>query len=289
MASNRSLFVKIGIAVVVLAAAAYFLSISFRPEARVAKVISGKAVDAVPGSVTVRAEYAMPLKNETGGRVIKSDLEEGKPVKEGDFLLEFDPADIQLRIEQIESNLKAAKAKLEVGPIDATDLEGAKADLQNAERQFKLGSISESELQKQQRAVSLLQKRVQLEGAELKQSVETLENSLKTENRALEKTRMVALFDGKISEVFARKGDLMGSGATIATIISTSRTVEARISEENFSGLEGWPESRCNVSAYGSKTFPATVAKILPTADPKHSGTSFISTSILNQRNSCRA
>ena len=41
-----------------------------RPEARVAAAVAGKAVNAVPGSVTVTAEYIMELKSEADGRML---------------------------------------------------------------------------------------------------------------------------------------------------------------------------------------------------------------------------
>lgn len=269
MASSRGLIFKSALVVAVLAAGAYFGVYFVRPEARVAKVFSGVALNAVPGSVVVRAEYAMELKNEIGGRVIESKLDEGKLVKAGDFLLQLDPADLELEIERIENDLKAAKSRLEIGSLAAIDLEGARADLQNAERQFKLGSISDVERQKYQRGVTLLEKRVQLENAANQQAVETLENALKVKKRQLEKTRMVAPVDGKISALFVHKSDLIGGSSQIATVITTSRTVEARISEENFAGLRLNQKALVSFLGYGSKQYEATVAKILPTADPE--------------------
>lgn len=266
--SSRSWIFKIVLVIAVLIGAGYLVTFLIRPEARVVKVFGGKAPNAVPGSVVVRAEYAMPLRSEIGGRVVQSDMDEGKVVKEGDFLLQLDPADLQLEIERIETDLKAAKARLEVGSLAVMDLEGARADFQNAERQFKLGSISDAELQKQRRLVTALEKRVQLDDAANKQAVDTFENTLKTKRRQLEKTRMTALFDGKISEVFARKGDLISGSSTIATIISTSRTVEAKISEENFAGIKVGQRASVRFLGYGNGLYDATVVKVLPTADP---------------------
>lgn len=269
MGSSTRLFVRLGIAVVAVIAIYFAISFAVRPQAQVAKVVPGKAIDQVPGSVVVRAEYAMPLKSEGGGRVAQSELDEGKLVKEGEFLVQLDPADLELELERIESDLQAAKAKAQLGPLSALDLEGAKADLVNAERQFKLGSISESEFQKQQRVVSQLDKKVQLEDVQNKQSVDILENQLQTKRRQLEKMRINAWFDGKVSEVFARKGDLISPGSPIATIISTSRTVEAKISEENFAGIKLDQRARVRFLGYGNQLYDARVVKVLPTADPE--------------------
>jgi RND family efflux transporter MFP subunit len=268
MASNRGIAVRVLIGVVLLVGLALLINFLLRPQARVVRAFAGKATDAVPGSVVVRAEYEMQLKSEIGGRVVESAMDEGKVVKEGDFLLQLDPADLQLEIERIQSDLQAAEARLKVGSLAEPELEGAKADLVNAERQFKLGSISEADLQKQQRVVTGLDKRVELENVNNKQAVDSLQNALKTKQRQLEKMRMNALFDGKISDIFARKGDLIGPNAAIATIISTSRTVEAKISEENFSGIKVGQSARVRFLGYGNELYDAKVVKVLPTADP---------------------
>ncbi len=269
MASNRSVLLRVAIGAVVLLVLAFVGAFLIRPEAVVAKVAAGKAIDQVPGSVTVRAEYAMQLKSEHGGRVLESELDEGKEVREGQILVQLDPADVQLEIARIEGDLVAARSRAEVGPLSAIDLEGAKADLANAERQLRLGSISESEFQQQQRVVQQLEKKVQLEDVANKQAVDILENQLETKKRQLEKMRIFASFDGKISEVFARKGDLISGGAPIATVISTSRTVEAKISEENFAGIKLGQRARVRFLGYGSELYDAKVTKVLPTADPE--------------------
>jgi len=80
---------------------------------------------------------------------------------------------------------------------------------------------------------------------------------------------IVAPFDGVVSKVFARPGDLISGGAPIAILISTSRTVEAKISEENFSNIAKGQRASVRFLGYGNWLYDATVTKILPTADPE--------------------
>ena len=68
--SHLGLKVILFLAVVVCAVVA--VAGLLRPEARVVAVVSGKAVNAVPGSVTVQAEYIMELKSEADGRMLTS-------------------------------------------------------------------------------------------------------------------------------------------------------------------------------------------------------------------------
>lgn len=238
-----------------------------RPVASVVAVARGRAINAVPGSVTVFAEYQMELKSEIGGRIIRSVLTEGLEVKEGDFLAQIDPGDLDLEIERIESEYAAHKARLAVGSSIKIELATAREELQNYERLFKLGNFSESQVTRQQRLVRQIEQRLELEDVANQQTTDNFENTLKVKRRQREKMTITAHFDGIVSAVFARPGDLIGGNASIATLISTNRTVEAKISEENFAGLAIDQRASVKFLGYGDQTYTARISKILPTAD----------------------
>src|SRR4051812_35013477 len=100
---SSGLGLKIGFTIIVVAAAVLLFVFQGRPTARVAVVTKGKAVNAVPGSVTVRAEYEQPLVSEVPGRVIEQDfnLDPGRKVRKGEVLARIDPTDLELDIESI--------------------------------------------------------------------------------------------------------------------------------------------------------------------------------------------
>lgn len=269
MPNKRSVFrAKLAIvllALVVLAGAWFYFN---RPVAKVVRAMRGQAVDAVPGSVIVDAEYQMDLKSEVGGRIIKSALDDGKPVKEGEFLVQLDTGDLKLEIEKIQSDYDALKNRLAVGSQIQLQLDSARADLANSERLLKLGSMAETDLEKQRRSVQQVEQQLKLEQVANQNEIDTYENTLKVKNRQLEKMTIKAPFEGVVSQVLARPGDLISGGAPIATVIATSRTVVARISEENFAGIRIGQKAIVRFLTYGYETYPATVNKILPTADP---------------------
>lgn len=253
------------VVVAIAAVAAFFL---LRPTANVVAVAGGKAVEAVPGSVVVHAEFRMELKSEVGGRIIRSELVPGKHFAKGDFLAQLDPADLKLEIERIESDYAAAKKRIAVGSSIELELETARQNLEGFERTTKAGGMAEGELEKQRRAVKQIEQRLELEKVDRQQQLETFENTLAVKRRQLDKMTITAPADGVISEVFARPGDLIGGGSPIATLISDDRTVEARISEENFAGIKVGQHGYVRFLGYGAYLFDATVSKILPTADP---------------------
>lgn len=258
---------KLGLILVLLAAGAAVALYFSRPVAAVAPVTRGRAINAVPGSVTVFAEYQMDLKSEIGGRVLRSALDDGLSVKEGDFLVQLDTGDLDLEIERIESEYAAHKARLAVGTSTKLELQTAREELENYERLFKLGNFAETQVVQQQRRVRSIEQRLEQENVANQLTTDTFENTLKVKRRQREKMTITAFFDGVVSKVYARPGDLIGGNAPIATLISTNRTVEAKVSEENFAGLEVGQKASVRFLGYGDTLYNARIAKILPTAD----------------------
>ena len=125
-----------------------------RPVAKVETVISGEAVDAEPGSLTVKEKYSMQMKSQVAGRVLSKDykLDTGLNVKEGDVLVHLDTSELEIEIEQVHNEYEAAKQRIAVGSAQTYALETAQSDFKNTERLFKMGQLSDSEYQKARRA-----------------------------------------------------------------------------------------------------------------------------------------
>lgn len=270
MNSKSSILLRlalIGLSIIALVVIGLFV---VRARADVAPVQSGMAVNAVPGNVTVEAEYTMEIKSEIGGRVATCNLTPGLQVSAGDTLVQLDTADIKLDIECITSEFEAAKKRIGVGSSIAIEVANARDDLANAERLQKLGQVSDMELNRAKRIVQAAEQRLALETVTNQQLLENYKNTLKAKNSQLEKMTVVAPFDGVVSfiGVDARKGSLIGGGALIAKVIANTRTVIAKISEENFAGIKIGQKAKVRFLPYGAELFDATVSKILPTADP---------------------
>ena len=255
------------IGVVALVAAVVVLFAVLKPVAKVALVTKGVATNAVSGSITVQAEFQMELKSEIGGRLVKSELDPGKSVTAGTVLAQIDPGDLLLDIEKFQSDLDTAKQKIAVGSAIKLELDTATDELENFERLTKSGNFAPGELEKQRRRVKEIQQRLALENIKDKQDIATLENALKVKRRQLDKMTIVAPFDGVVSLVFARPGDLINPNFAIATLITTSRAVEAKISQENFADIRLGQKATVRFLGRENDTYEGTVSKILPTAD----------------------
>jgi RND family efflux transporter MFP subunit len=268
MAAKKSSFLpKLFVFLIVVAVGVFGIIQWTRPEALVAEVFRGRAVDAVPGSVVVEAGFIMDIKSEIGGRLIFTSLEPGKRFEEGEVLVRIDTGDIELEVQKLESDFAAARRRVQIGSSTTLELANAKDNLRNLERLADLGQISDNEIIQARRAVQQVEQRVALEAVANQNMLEGYENQLLVKRRQMDKMTVRAPFDGVVSEVIARPGDLIGGGSPIARLISTSRTVEARISEENFAGIAVGQKAAVRFLGYGDQLYDATVEQILPTAD----------------------
>ena len=270
-AGKSGLWLRLLIVLAVLAALVYGIEAYLRQTAKIEKVIDGEAVDAKPGSVVVKEEYTMQMKSAIAGRVLSKDynLESAKPVKEGDILVQLDTSDVEIEIEQVQNEYDAAKQRIAVGSSYKYALESAESDFVNTGRLFKLGQISDSDYQKARRGVETIKQQLALEKVRNEEDLRTDENTLKAKRHAMEKMTIKAPFSGVISVVYAHPGDLVDQGSPIVSLITTSRIVEAKISEEDFANIRIGQKATAIFLPYHEWNYNGTVKKILPTADPE--------------------
>jgi RND family efflux transporter MFP subunit len=259
---------KLAIVLVVIAVAAYAVSYFMRPVAQVVAAARTKAIRSVPGTVEVKAEYNVELKSELSGRVLSSELAMGGRVFKGDVLVTIDPGDVDLEIERISNDIVAAKRRVEIGSTLRAEEQNMKDTLDNKERQVKTGAYPQAEFEKDKRLYQQIVQRRELEEVNLRVALETLENNLRAKQREKSKMTITAPSDATVTAVYARVGDLIGSNSPIASLISTTRTIEARISEDNFAAINVGQHAQVRFLTFGNEQYPATITKKLPSADP---------------------
>jgi len=264
---SRKWGMRLGLAVAGLALLVSVVSYLTRPVAQVVAATRTKAVRTVPGTVEVKAEYDIVLKSEVGGRVMTSELEIGRRVYKNDVLVMIDPGDVDLEIERISNELVAAKKRFELGSTYRAEVLNSKDTLDNLERQTKAGAYPAAEFEKDRRKHQQLEQRKQLDEVTLRLAVENLENNLKAKQREKSKMAIVAPTDGVVTEVIARVGDLIGGNSPIANLISVGRTIEAKLSEDNFAAVKLGQHATVRFLTFGNDQYPATVSKVLPSAD----------------------
>jgi len=261
-------WIRLAVAAVVLLVIVWFVSYLMRPVAQVLPVTKGKAVRFVLGTVEVKAEYANELKSDVSGRVRSSELDIGKKVFKGDVLVQIDTGDVDLDIERIKNELVAAKKRVEVGSLIRSEELNERDTLDSLERQTKAGAYPAAEFEKARRHYQQTVQRRELDDVNLKLALENLENSLRAKEREKAKMTIMAPSNGVVTAVVARVGDLIDRNATIATIISIGRTIEAKITEENFADIKLGQKATVRFLTFGADQYNAVISKILPSADP---------------------
>jgi len=268
MAVPKSFFIRLGLALAGVAALSWIIILLIRPEALVVSAARGRAINAVPGSLAVLAERALEVKAEVGGRVIKSYMDLSAAVEEGGLLAELDPADLVLEIEQLNNDYQAVKRRIEIGSATSFELINEQEKLENMDRLFRQGNTTGADLERQKRVVKQIEQKLELESLANQQLLSRFENELKVKNRRLEKMQIKSPVEGVISAIHTNVGDLIADNTPIATVIADSRVIEAKISEENFSGVRVGQKATVRFLGYSDTLYSARVEKILPSADP---------------------
>ena len=267
---DRSNFaLKIGVVLLVVLGVGGYFAVASRTTAKVAVVNKGRAVNSVPGTVVIRAEYEQPLVSEIAGRIIEKDfnLDPGKQVKKGDVLCRIEITDTQIDIENIESEQDALKRRIEVGSLIELERQTARESLDQIERNYKLGSVSETEITKQRRAYKAVEIKVENDKINSQSALNGYINSLKVKRRIVEKMTIKAQFDGVVSAVFVHPGALINANTSLATLITVNRVVEAKISQENFAGIALGQSAIVRFLGHEDEIFDARTVKIMPTAE----------------------
>ena len=249
--------------------AGYFgVAYVLRPVVIVVPATKGKSVRWVPGTVEVKAEFDRELKSAVGGRVKASALDIGKRVFKNDVLVQIDTGDIDLEIERIKNEITAAKKKVELGSNLSADVLNSKYNLDKLERQTKAGAYPAGDFAVAQRTHVQLEQKMELDETNNRLLLADWENSLRSKELEKSKMTITAPSDGQVTAVMAREGDLINKDSAIATYISLTRTVEGKLSEENFAAVKLGQKATVRFLTFGQDHYPAVISKVLPSADP---------------------
>lgn len=189
-----------------------------------------QSIDAVG---TLRADQAIILKPEVSGRVEAFHFLEGKPVKKGDLLISLDSATEQ-------ANLKEAQANLNLSNLS----------LKRAQELFVRKMVSANDK----------------DTLEAKQKID--EAKVASAQAALDKTQLVAPFDGVIGLRNVSVGDVVSVGQSLMSVVALDpMKVDFNVSEVDLDKLKVDQQVHVTVNTFKGKTFEGKVAAIDPFID----------------------
>ncbi len=210
----------------------------------VAPVTSGMVAPENEFIGTVYYQEVSDVASEESGKVERVNIEEGRPVKKGDVLVE-------LSSDLLEKSLQAMEASYEQV---LSDLRKARKDFERAKNLFNQELISEQTYDDRLFDVDGLEKKA----ASLKAEVERLE-------AALQKKSIKSPFDGVVIKKHADRGEWISPGSVVATIaMDSSVDIIAEVSETITRYVRQGMDVKVTV---GGEIITGNVRAIIPRGD----------------------
>ncbi len=252
-----------------LALAAWFY-FGGRTQVAVATVRKEIALDAVPAAVKVEPEFQVTITSDVAGLVRKSKLKIGQLVKEGDLLFEIDSSDYELELAQLERQLENIRQQFALNLDQRTALDRRKQDLADFTKRTATGEYPELELKRRQEEFATFVEGQARERLGREQQLASLEHTIQLQKKNIADCQVKAPASGTVTELFAQPGEVVGIRTPLVRLFSQALLVEARINEEDFSGIRAGLDASVRFLAYGPELYDAKVAKVLPNADPQN-------------------
>ncbi len=197
---------------------------------------------------TVTAERQARLSARTAGLIRKLHVDAGDVVKAGDILMELDDELAAIDLERVMVEREQASLELE----DARRLELEARNLATS------GAFARSEADS--RDTTLKIRTTALRGSEVME---------KQQKAIVERHRLLAPFDGVISEKLAEEGEWVQTGTPVVQLVENgSLRMDIQAPQEIFPQLSGKPAVRVRLDAYPGETLIGKLAVIVPVKDP---------------------
>jgi len=217
------------------------------------------------GSLTYQTEINMV--SEVMGRVKSLLVKEGDNVKQGQLLLQLDPATVQAQVDQLEASLAQSKLEIERQRLNAETLETKFKRYQPLRQSgvIDAGTFDDIQMQRDQA-------KVQLSSSE--QMALQTEAQLKQAREQLAKTELRAPIDGRVTKLTIKIGEtavpsaVSIAGSDLLTIADTSHLyAEVNVNETDV-----------------ARVVPGQKAKIVPAAFPDKSWQGVVETVAVSPR-----
>lgn len=238
-----------------------------RPTVTMAIVRRDTAIDAVPAIINIRPAFNVTINAEVAGLVLRSNLKPGNTIKAGELLIEIDPTLLAIETQRLTNQIETVKAQNALDLEPKIALERRKEDLETYERQFREGTYPEKEIHRRRRDLDLFVEQQKKDQINRDQQLRELETQLELRRRDLDKTKLISTTTGTVTDIYVYPGELVSNRSPVVRLFSDELIVEARVNEEDFSGIKPGLEASVRLLTYGNTLYPAKVAQVLPNAD----------------------
>ena len=221
----------IGIAAVVVIGVFVYANLAFKKdtgaEVTVEKIEKRDLQALVSASGKIQAKKSVDISAETMGKVVDLKVNEGDMVKQGQFLMQIDPRNLQTAVNSREASLAANRSALEETKKSLENANIAlKTSQDNLRRQtdlFKAGIGTKETYERAQDDVNSQVSNI----SRIQQSIKTQETRLKQDEAALEsaqydlgKVRLVSPLAGIVTKRNIEEGETVVTGTSAVYAIS---------------------------------------------------------------------
>jgi HlyD family secretion protein len=272
--------VLIALVIVVVLGAIAYANLSFKRttgvEVETEKIALRDLEAIVSASGKIRPQKSVNVSAETMGKVVGLAVNEGDIVKQGQFLLQIDPRNLQTAVNSRQASLEAAKSSLvEMRKnIDnaKTNLKMAQDNLQRQQELAKQGLTPRETLDRAENEVTLRLSDL----AQREQSVKTAETRIRQDEAALEnaefdlnKVRLVSPISGIVTRRNIEEGEtvMVGTMNNPGTVLMTIADLsvietEVEVDETDIPFIQLGQPAKITIDAFPDKTFAGRVTEV---------------------------
>jgi RND family efflux transporter MFP subunit len=264
-------------------------------EVQTAPAISRNLPRFIEATGSLAADVSTDVAPTVGGRVVSVNVDLGSFVQQGQVIVQLDPADARLRLEQsraalqqAESNVQQTEARLGLAPnqkFDASrvaEVQAAKTAYELAEKQFarfekllESGDVSRSSYDQQKAQRDQLREQYQAALTQANQSyaavlsaraaAESARVAVAQAEKGLRDVTVYSPISGYVSERPADVGEYVSTSSKVATVVRTNpMRVRIDVPEQAISNVRAGQSVSVSVSDYPDRAFAGRVARVSP-------------------------
>lgn len=245
----------------ILAVAAWQVLPSGRDSLPTVTVTRGDIENSVTSLGTLQPRRYVDVGAQASGQIRKIHVEAGDQVKEGDLLVEIDPATQQAKLDASRYSIENLKAQLQEQKVQH---ELARQKYQRQQRLVAGNATREEDVQTAKAELSATQARVDMFQAQIRQA----QASLRSDEAELGYTRIYAPMSGTVVAVDARVGQTLNAQQQTPLILRIAKlspmTVWAEVSEADIGHVKPGMSAYFTTLAGGNRRWSSTVRQILP-------------------------
>ena len=276
--NRKKIFIAVG--VIALLGAIAYANIAFKKETgtevTVEKIQRRDLQAIVSASGKIQPKRSVNISAETMGKVVGLNVNEGDTVKQGQFLLQIDPRNLQTAVDSREASLAASRSSIEEtkknrDTVNIT-LKNQMESLRRTSELFKNGLITKADMDNAQAQVNSTNSQL----TEIAQRIMTAETRLKNDQANLEtakydlnKVRLVSPIAGIVTKRNIEEGETvvvgtMNNAGTVLLTIADMSVIEAEVEvdETDIPNVTVGHAAKIKIDAFPDRSFRAKVTEV---------------------------